>query len=46
MRRKRALWAALFTAAAVLIALGAAAGGAGDVMAKAARICTECIGLG
>ena len=46
MTRNRALWAALFCLAAVLIALGIANGGARDVLTKAARICSECIGLG
>ncbi len=46
MKREQALWAALFAAAVLLIVLGIANGGAGDVLAKAVRICSECIGLG
>ena len=46
MKWKKALWAALFAAAVLLIVLGVANGGARDVLAKAARICSECIGLG
>ena len=46
MTRKTALWAALFCAAALLVVLGVANGGARDVLAKAAKICSECIGLG
>lgn len=46
MKRKIALWAALFAAAALLIVLGVLNGGARDVLAKAVKICSECIGLG
>ena len=46
MRRKQALWAALFVLGLALTALGAANGGARDVLAKAIQICSECIGLG
>ncbi len=46
MTKKKALWAALFAAAAVLIVLGVLNGGAQDVLAKAVKICSECIGLG
>ena len=46
MTRKQTLWAALFVAAAVLIVLGVLNGGAQDVLAKAVKICSECIGLG
>lgn len=46
MTRKQALWAALFCAALALVVLGIANGGARDVLAKAAKICSECIGLG
>ena len=46
MTRKKALWAALFAAALLLIALGVLNGGALDVLAKAIRLCSECIGLG
>lgn len=45
-RGKKALWAALFAAAVALIVLGVWNGGARDVLAKAAKICSECIGLG
>ncbi|MBD5161319.1 MAG: hypothetical protein HDT14_04745 [Oscillibacter sp.] len=37
---------ALYAAALVLLALGAANGGLWDVLVKAVNICTECIGLG
>lgn len=46
MTRKRALWAALLAAALLLIVLGVLNGGARDVLAKAVKICSECIGLG
>ena len=46
MTRRRALWAALFCAAVLLIVLGVVNGGAQDVLAKAAKICSECIGIG
>ena len=46
MKRKQALWAALFVLGLALTALGAANGGARDVLAKAIQICSECIGLG
>ena len=46
MRRKKALWAALFLAAALLVVLGVMNGGAQDVLTKAVKICSECIGLG
>jgi hypothetical protein len=45
-RGKKALWAALLAAAVLLIVLGVLNGGARDVLAKAAKICSECIGLG
>ena len=35
----------LALAALILILLGVLNGGAGDVLAKAAKICSECIGL-
>ena len=41
-----AVRALVFTAAVVMIILGAINGGAADVLGKAIRICTECIGLG
>ena len=46
MKRKQALWAALFVLGLALTALGVANGGARDVLAKAIQICSECIGLG
>ena len=36
----------LYAAAAVLIVLGVMRGEAQDVLIKAVKICTECIGLG
>ena len=46
MTRQQALWAALLCASVTLIILGVMNGGALDVLAKAVRICSECIGLG
>ncbi len=46
MKRNHALWAALFVTGLLLVALGVRDGGALDVLAKAIRICSECIGLG
>ena len=46
MTRKRALWAALFALGLLLVVLGVLNGGAQDVLAKAVKICSECIGLG
>ena len=46
MKRKQALWAALFVTGLLLVTLGVMNGGAQDVLAKAVRICSECIGLG
>ncbi len=46
MTRKQVLWAALFCGALALIVLGVLNGGARDVLAKAIKICSECIGLG
>ncbi|MBR6027892.1 MAG: thioredoxin [Clostridia bacterium] len=37
---------ALLAAAAALIVLGALNGGALDMLQKAVKICTECVGLG
>ena len=45
-KKTGALQAVLIIAAIVLIAAGAMNGGARDVLYKAAKICTECIGLG
>ena len=46
MKGRKALWAALTAAALALIVLGVLNGGARDVLAKATKICSECIGLG
>lgn len=46
MTRRRALWAALFALGLLLVVLGVLNGGARDVLAKAVKICSECIGLG
>ena len=46
MKKKQALWAALFLLGLTMVALGILNGGARDVLAKAIRICSECIGLG
>jgi len=46
MRKKQALWAALFVLGLGLTVLGVGNGGAMDVLAKAIQICSECIGLG
>lgn len=46
MTRKTALWAVLAAAAVLLIVLGVLNGGMQDVFVKAAKICSECIGLG
>ena len=42
----RKWWAAMLGASVLLIILGIADGGAQDVLAKAIKICSECIGLG
>ena len=46
MTRRQALWAALFALGLLLVVLGVLNGGARDVLAKAVKICSECIGLG
>ena len=46
MKKKQALWAALFLLGLTMVALGILNGGARDVLAKAISICTECVGLG
>ncbi len=46
MKTKPALWAALFALGLALVVLGILNGGAQDVLAKAIRLCSECIGLG
>ena len=43
---KNALTAVLLALGAILIAAGAAAGQPEQVLAKAIRICLECIGIG
>lgn len=45
-RRMALLRLALLAAAAALIVLGALNGGALDMLQKAVKICTECVGLG
>ena len=45
-RGRRALRGILYLAAAALVILGILNGGLWDVLAKAVKICTECIGLG
>ena len=45
-RGRNLLTAALLTAGAVLVAAGTAAGQHQQVLAKAIRICLECIGIG
>ncbi len=46
MTRKNVVRAVIFTAAVLLIIFGVLNGGARDVLAKAIKICSECIGLG
>lgn len=46
MTRRNLLRLLLLITALAFVAAGAAIGGAWDVYAKAARICSECIGLG
>lgn len=46
MNGKTLLRLALYAAALALLVLGALNGGARDVLYKAVKICTECIGLG
>ena len=48
MKKRTGGWltAALLAAALAMCVYGAAAGQAEDVLAKAVRICMECIGLG
>jgi hypothetical protein len=45
-RVQTAVRIALFALAALFLALGTLNGGAREVFAKAAAICSECIGLG
>ena len=46
MMGKKTLWAALFGTGVLMTVLGVLNGGAQDVLAKAIKICSECIGLG
>lgn len=46
MTRKNVLRAVLIAAAVLFIVFGVLNGGARDVLAKAVKICSECIGLG
>ncbi|MBQ1410176.1 MAG: thioredoxin [Oscillospiraceae bacterium] len=46
MTHRQALWAVLFCVGILLVVLGVLNGGARDVLAKAVKICSECIGLG
>ena len=41
-----AAWICLLVLSLLLLVLGALNGGARDVFAKAAAVCSECIGLG
>lgn len=46
MRKKNLLFALLIIVSVGFIVLGVVNGGALDVLAKAVRICSECIGIG
>ena len=46
MMRHKVLWAVLFCIAMLFIVLGIVNGGLLDVLAKAIKICSECIGIG
>lgn len=46
MSGKKALWAALLGLGLLLTVLGVLNGGMDDVLTKAVKICSECIGLG
>ena len=46
MDKKKLLWAVLFCISILFIVLGIVNGGLLDVLAKAIKICSECIGLG
>ena len=45
-KKRAALQLGLLAAAAALIAVGVALGQPGEVLAKAVRICLECVGIG
>ncbi|MBR4434921.1 MAG: hypothetical protein IKS90_02355 [Clostridia bacterium] len=46
MRKKNLIFALLIIVSVGFIVLGIVNGGALDVLAKAVRICSECIGIG
>jgi len=46
MKKRTCLRAALYGISLLFIVLGILNGGLKDVLAKAVKICTECIGLG
>lgn len=46
LRRQNLLWCALMAAAVVMVLLGTFNGSMKDVLVKAIKICTECVGLG
>ena len=46
MKRKTVVRAVLCAVAVLLIVYGILNGGARDVLAKAVKICSECIGIG
>lgn len=46
MSGKKALWAALLCMGILFAVLGVLNGGMEDVLTKAVKICSECIGLG
>ena len=46
MMKHKILWTVLFCISILFIVLGIMNGGLLDVLAKAVKICSECIGLG